>query len=45
MITRNHTKKKKRKNIYYICKKMFEYKYTNDKSYGKGKDHCHYAGK
>ena len=31
--------------ICYICKKLFEHKYTNDKNYCKVKDHCHYHGK
>ena len=31
--------------IYNICKKQFELKYTNHKSYRKVKDHCSYGGK
>ena len=31
--------------IGYICKNLFQRKYTNDKNYNKVKNHCHYTGK
>ena len=31
--------------VCYICGKRFPQKFTNDKKYGKVRDHCHFAGR
>ena len=44
LLTKEQQESYKIAKIYFICKKIFENRYLEDKKYNKVREHCHYTG-